>query len=112
MIGHEATHLPATESYMGVSVGHAAHKFVVVLKYGVAAGHEFAGILVVVVLPELEVVVVMPELEVVVVPAARVVVPATCVVVTGCTSHFFDVGFAYGNDVDVHVDTHAFVSEL
>ena len=54
------------ESYMGVSVGHAAHKFVVVLKYGVAAAHEFVGLLVVVVLPP-DVVVVVPELEVVVV---------------------------------------------
>lgn len=48
----------------------------------------------------------------VVVPAAWVVVPAARVVVAGFTSHFFVFVLAYGNNVDVHVATHAFVSEL
>ena len=103
------------ESYMGVSVGHAAHKFVVVLKYGVAAAHELVGLLTVVVVPTACVVV--PAARVVVptacvaVPAGCVVVPAVRVVVTGFASHFFDVGFAYGAEVDGHVATHAFVAE-
>ena len=93
------------ESYIGVAVGHAAHKFVVVLKYGVAAAHEFVDLLTVVVLP----LVVVP-VACVVVPAARVVVPAACVAV-GFASHFFDVGFSYGADVDGHINTHACVPE-
>jgi hypothetical protein len=52
-----------------------------------------------------DVVVMMPELEVVVVPAA-------CVVVVGFASHFFDIGFSYGADVDGHINTHARVPKL